>query len=908
MGRLWSFRSGLGGLGDKRRVDRELDEELTGFLEDSVAEKVRRGMDAREARRVAMAEMGSANVVKHKVWSSRWESWVDGRMQDLRLAVRGLVKTPGFTTVALLSLGLGIGANTAIFSLMRAAMLRPLPVARPGELVLFGNGTSRGLTYSLPSGRTRLFSYPFYREMSSRADVFSGVAVVNSNRYEPRVSVAGGAPEKVELEMVSGSYFSVLGTGPMVGRVLMESDDQADDAAPIAVISYAYFQRRLQGNQAAIGKVIRIGKTDYTIVGVARPGFTGITVGSPAELWVPLSMEKEIAPERNGRHDKFFQSLFLFGRLKPGVTMERAQGVVNGLFQQILHAEYVDNPPSKKQLNSIQHAEINLTSLANGISPLSFEFGLPLKILMGIVGLVLLIACANLANMLLARGVARAREVAVRMALGASRGRIVTQLVTESALLALTGACLGVALAWLVTPVMLHMATPGPTPMPLDVRPDMTVLGFTLVVAVLTAMLSGVAPALRATKLELTPTLKEGRGLSAPTRGIAARGMIAGQIALSILLLTVAGLFLRSLMKLNSVEMGFDPKQVLLFGIDGSAANLPAEVQTPTELRIEEGVQAIPGVMSASFAMQTYHQGSWTDRALFQGTTRTPENGDEVVFNIAGTEFFKTMGIPLVAGRGFTTQDVKGAPKIAVINETMQRLFFPTGSAIGRHFGFGDDPAKSGEIEVVGVVKDAKQFSPGDPPMMGAYFPMAQSPGFYGSLVVRYAGDPESVVASVRKVVAGVNSNIAVDSATTMEAQVAGSVATATLVAQLSVFFGLLAVGLACIGIYGLMAYSVARRTNEIGIRLALGARTGRVLWMVLRESLVLLAIGVAAGVPVALASTGVLRTLLYQLSPTDAGTLAGAAVAVGLMTVLAAWLPARRAAKVDPMVALRCE
>ncbi len=905
---VWSLIAGLRALVGKRRVDGELDEELRGFVEASAAEKVRRGMSPAAARRAARVEVGSAGVVKHRVWSSRWESWIDVRMQDLRLAVRGLVKTPGFTLVALVSLALGIGANTAIFSLMRAAMLRPLPVTRPGELVLFGNGTARGLTFSLPSGHTRLFSYPFYREMSSRADVFSGMAVVNSNHFEPRVSVAGGAPEKVELDLVSGSYFSFLGTGPMVGRVLTESDDQADDASPVAVISYGYFQRRFQGDAAAIGKVIRIGTQDYTIVGVARPGFTGITVGSPTDLWVPLSMEKEISPVRNGRHDKFFQSLWLMGRLKPGVTMERAQVVVNGIFQQILHAEYVDNPPSKKQLDSIAHAVIVLTSLANGISPLRFEFGLPLMILMGIVGLVLLIACANLANMLLARGVARAREVAVRMALGASRGRIVMQLVTESALLAITGACLGVVLAWVVTPVILHMATPGPTPMPLDVRPDMTVLGFTLVVAVLTAMLSGVAPALKATRLELTPTLKEGRGLSAPARGIATRGMIAGQIALSILLLTVAGLFLRSLMKLTSSELGFDPKQVLLFGIDGSAANLPDAVQTPTELRIEEGIRTIPGVTSASFAMQTFHQGSWTDRALFQGTTRTQENSDEVVFNITGTEFFKTMGMTLVAGRSYTAQDLKGGPKVGVINETMQRRFFGTGSAIGHRFGFGDDPAQSGEIEVIGVVKDAKQFSPGDLPTMAAYFPMTQSPGFYGSLVVRYAGDPEMVVASVRRVVAGVNATIAVDSVTTMEAQVAGSIATQSLVAQLSVFFGLLAVGLACIGIYGLMAYSVARRTNEIGIRLALGARTGRVLWLVLRESLVLLVVGVTVGVPIALASTGVLRSLLYELSPTDAKTLVGAAVMVGLMTVVAAWVPARRASRVDPMVALRCE
>jgi predicted permease len=306
--------------------------------------------------------------------------------------------------------------------------------------------------------------------------------------------------------------------------------------------------------------------------------------------------------------------------------------------------------------------------------------------------------------------------------------------------------------------------------------------------------------------------------------------------------------------------------------------------------------------------MQVFHQGAWTDNVLFQGVPRTPENGDEVMFNISGTEYFKTMGLPLLAGRGLTAQDTKNAPKIAVISETMARRFFPDGAAIGHHFGFGDDVAKSGEVEVVGIVKDAKYQMLNEAPMMAAYFPMTQNPGFYGTLSVKYTGDREAVVSAVRRVVAGVNASIAVDSVTTMEDQVAGSIATSTLISQLSAFFGVLAVGLACLGIYGLLAYSVARRTNEIGIRLALGSRTEGVLWLVLRESLVLLAAGIALGVPLALASTGVLRTLLYQLSPSDPATLVMAAGVVAVMTVASAWLPARRAAKVDPMVALRCE
>jgi len=909
MSRLRSFKTGLNSLADKRRAERELDEELAGFVAASTEEKMQRGMSFDEARRRAMAEMGSANTVKHQVWNSRWEAWVDGRLQDVKIAVRSLAKSPGFTIVALLSLALGIGANTAIFTLMNAAMLKPLPVPHPEELVLFGNGSAEGSTNGLPSGQTRLFSYPFYRTFRASTDAYAGFAAVLSMTMEPHASVAGGGWEKLHTELVSGSYFATLGVKPALGRMIVTDDDRAAGTGPVAVVSYAYFRRRFDGDRRAIGKAIRIRDTDYTIVGVAQPGFGGLKVGQPADVWIPLSMMKALSPNWNGYDDKFFQSLLIFGRLKPGVTKERAQASSELLFHQILRSDYVGSTPSKKDLDAISHASVKLVSLRGGISSLRFQYELPLEILMGIVGLVLLIACANLGNMLLARSVARAREVAVRMALGASRARLVTQLVTESAVLAFAGAALGVALAWFVSPVLLHMATPGPDPMPLDVHPDLRVLGFTLAVTVVTALLFGVAPAFRATRLELTPTLKEGRGIAAPARGRMARGMIAGQIALSILLMTVAGLFVRSMIKLNSIDLGFDTQNLLLVDMDASAAALPEAMENPTQQRIEEAVRAVPGVQSASVAFFTFAQGGWTDFALFQGTSRTPVNGKEVAYNNVGYDYFRTMGIRLVAGRLLTAQDTKSSPKVAVINETMQKSFFPDGSsAVGRRFGFGDDPAKSADLEVVGVVKDAKYFGLTEEPQMAAYFPVAQNPGFYGNLVVRYAGGEEGVIAGVRRAVAGVNANIAVDHITPMRGQVELSMARSTLISRLSAFFGMLAVGLACLGIYSLLAYSVARRTNEFGIRLALGARGDGVQWLVLRESLMLLAAGVAAGVPLALASTGILRTLLYQLSPNDPLTLAGAVGVVVVVTMAAGWIPAQRAARVDPMVALRCE
>jgi predicted permease len=914
MNALTNLILGIKSLFQKPHVDRELDEELQSYLEASAADKRRAGMSPKAARRAAHAEMGSRTTVKQQVWTSRWESALDNFFADIRHAIRALAKSPGFTIVALLSLTLGIGANTAIFTLFNAILLRPLPVQNPRELVLFGNGRAQGSTGSLPNASWGLFSYPFFREFTSKSQSFSGVAAVKSIQSTTRGSVAGGGLEKIHIDLVSGSYFSALGVPPALGRTISLQDDQTPGGGPVAVANYAWFQRHFNGDPAALGKIIHMEGHDYTLIGVAKPGFLGVRVGQPADLWIPLSMDKEISPGWNGVTDKFFQSLDLIGRLKPGVTIQQAGNETNLLFKQILRSDYVGANPSRKELDSIDHARIELTSAANGLSSLRNRFSLPLDILMTIVGVVLLIACANIANMLLARGVARTREIAVRMAIGASRRRIVIQLLTESAVLAFTGAALGTALAWKSSAMLLRMATPGPTPVPLDLTPDLTVLGFTLLLAILTALLFGILPAFRATRLELTPALKEGRG-SAPTamRNTLARSLIVGQIALSVLLLAAAGLFLRSLVKLTSVDTGFDKRNALVFSLDASAADLPHG--TPEEIRsvhlqeqIEQRVQVIPGVQADSFAFFTFDEGGWTDKVTFQGIAPTPENGHEVFFNNIGNGFFAAMGIPLLQGRVFAANDTQTSRKVAVINQSMARQFFPNSSPIGHHFGMGEKPAHSSDYEVIGVVKDAKYFGLGEDKMMAAYFPCAQGPGFYGNFIVRYQGAKQPIIDATRNIVASANPNILVTNVQTLAEQVDNSIATESLISELSAFFGVLAVFLACLGIYGLLSYSVVRRTNEIGIRLALGAQSNSLLWMVLRESLVLLILGLAAGVPIALGSTGVLRHLLFDLSPNDPWTFAASVVIVAAMTLLAAWLPARRATKVDPMVALRCD
>jgi predicted permease len=908
--------SWLWGLFTRKRFEADLDKELRFHFETQVAEKMQSGIPESEARRLARLELGGIEQIKENCRESRGTLWFEYLVQDIRFGFRQLCKSPGFTSIALLSLALGIGANTAIFSLLNAILLRPLPVESPGQLLLFGNGNATGSTGSVPDGPAKLFSYSFFHDFRQKNTAFSGIAAVDSTQFETKASIAGAAYQTTHVNLVSGSYFSVLGVPAFLGRTIGESDDSADGAGPVAVASYAWFQRQFNGDPSAMGKTIRIQSHDYTLVGVTRPGFFGFTVGQSTDLFIPLSMEKAFSrPGYNHLGENLFQSLYLIGRLRPGVTPAQASAETNLLFKQIIRG-YLGSQPPQKHLNDLAHASVELTPGGRGASFLRGAFSVPLKILMGIVALVLLIACGNIANMLLARGVARTREIAVRMALGASRGRVVFQLLIESALLSLTGAIAGVALAWKASVLLFQMATPGPNPVPLNLTPDLPVLAFTIGLTGLTALLFGCLPALRATGFEFTPALKDGRGgSSVSARGTLARSLIVGQIALSVLLLVFAGLFVHSLIHLTSIDTGFDKHNVLIFSLDSSTANLPHG--TPDEIRdvrlqeqIEARVQTIPGVQSDSFAFFTFNEGAWSDEVLFQGVTRTPENGDQAFFNITGNGYFSTMGIPLVEGRTFNAQDMQNSPKVAVINETMAHRFFPNGSAVGHRFGIGETPDHPGEKEVIGVVKDAKYIGLGEGALMAAYFPCTQNPGFYGDFAVRYApgANRKEIIARTRRAITEVNSSILVNNVSSLEEQVDSSVATQSLIARLSSFFGIIAVFLACIGIYGLLSYSVARRTSELGIRLALGAQSRILLWLVMRESLLLLVIGLAIGIPIALSSTRILKSLLFELSPLDPVAISASIAAVAVMTIAAAWLPARRATKINPIQALRAE
>lgn len=906
--------SWLGRLFARRRLEADLDKELRFHFELQVAEKMRSGVSESEARRRTRLEFGGIEQIKEDCRESRGTLWVEFLVEDIRFGLRQLSKSPGFTLIAILTLTLAIGANTAIFTLLNAILLRPLPVDNPRELLVFGNGRERGSAGVLPNGRWNLFSYAFFHDFRRQAASYSGIAAVNSMQFAIKASIAGAGYQTTHVDLVSGSYFPVLNVPAYLGRTIGESDDGVEGAGAVAVASYSWFQHHCNGDPSTLGKVIRIQSHDYTLIGVARSGFSGITVGESTDLWIPLSMEKEISPGWNGLENKFFQSLDIFGRLKHGVPRGQAMAETNLLFRQILR-DYVGPEPAQNQLADIAHASIELTPGSRGISPLRTTFSLPLKILMAIVAMVLLIACANIANMLLARGVVRAREIAVRMALGASRRRIVAQLLTESVVLSILGAAAGVALASKTSVLLLNMATPGPVSVPLDLTPDLPVLAFTLGVTMLTTLLFGTLPAFRSTGLQLTPALKDGRGGSSVfARGQLAGSLIVGQIALSVLLLIVAGLFVRSLSRLTGIDTGFDKHNTIVFDLDSSTADLPHGTRNQIrsvrlQEQIEAGVQGIPGVQSDSFALFTFNGGAWSDQVLFQGVPRTPENGQQVLFNNVGNGFFSAMGIRLIGGRTFNAQDTEGSPPVAVINETMARRFFPQGPAVGRRFGMGT-PDHAGQIEVVGVVKDAKYTALAEGALMAAYFPCTQKPGFYDNFVVRFdaGANRQQIIARVRSAIAKINPNILVDNVDSLQEQVDRSIATQTLIARLSSFFGILAAFLASIGIYGLLSYSVARRTSELGIRLALGAQSRMLLWLVLRECLLLLVLGLAIGIPICLSSTRILNSLLYQLSPLDPMAISTATAAVALMTVAAALLPARRATKINPIEALRAE
>jgi predicted permease len=846
-------------------------------------------------------------------WDALWlqpRRLEDEMFQDLRYGIRMLFKQPGFTLIAVLSLALGIGANTAIFSLLDAVLLKSLPVEEPEKLVLFGNGVDTGLNTGFPNKSWDLFSYPFYREVRQRNEVFSEVAALLCAPRSPygvvHLKGASGEAEKLNLQLVSGTYFSVLGVQASLGRTFTDADEQTAGGPPVAVVSYDWWQRRLGGDPAAVGATISTRQTVYTIIGVAPKEFFGTTVGQAPDLWVPLALEEQ-APSSlwSGRHNKEHQSLYLIARLKNGVRAEQASAAVNLLFKQSLQ-ERAGAQPSPDRLQAIARASIELTPVGRGLSTLRREFSLSLRILMAVVGLVLLIACANVANLLLARATARQKEFAVRLAVGAGRTRLLRQLLTESILLAGLGGIVGVMLAWWGSRLLILMASAGAEVLPLDVTPNARILGFTLLVSVLSAVIFGTAPALRAVKVDLNSTLKSGKGSAqAASQSLFGGALVVAQVALSLVLLVGAGLFVRTLINLQNLPTGFNQENVVLFRLYTFMLGYERAQFAPLLREVEEKVKAVPGVQAASFSAYVFNQGQWTSR-IFTGGPDQPEGQRSARQNIVGPDYFTTLGIPLLAGRVFGPQDTDKSPKVAVISEALARRFYPDSSPLGKRFGtYGRPPD---EFEIIGVVKDAKYMAVTEQWRPMVYYPHAQLSQPLDSFVVRFAGAPAAVVPQVRRAIQEANRNLPIDEVVSLSEHIGRSLTQQKLVARLATFFGLLALLLAGIGLYGVLSYTVARCTHEIGIRMALGAQSRDVLWLVLREAMKLVLAGSALGLLAAVYATRITERLLFGLRPNDPLSLAAATLLLLLVAALASYLPARRATRVDPLVALRDE
>jgi predicted permease len=890
------------------RFHSDLEEEMRLHLDLREQEQCEAGLSRQAAHKAAYRRFGNPTAIKEKSHTTWGWDWLEDFFEDIGYGFRSMLRSPALTAVALLSLALGIGANTAIFSFLDAVMLRSLPVRDRSQLVLLGEGDDYGVTDSY--GSTTLYSYPFYRQMQQKNAVFSDVAAICSTEKPVHGTIDGRDDvEEMHIALVSGTYFPTLGVQPALGRALTDEDDNTEGDHPVAVVSYAWWKRALAGDPAVLNRKIKLGTTIFNIVGVAPPEFFGTKVGEAPDIWVPLSMMNSVPPGFNGYKDDFYQSMHLIGRMKPGVSREQATSNVNVLYQQITRA-FPDADLNPRNIADLNKAHVVLTPMATGLSSLRHRFSDPLKILMGVTALVLLIACANIANLLLARSTARAREFAVRQALGASRMRLVRQLLTESLLLAVVGGLLGVGLAAFADRLLLRMISGGPDMIPLDVSINLRLLLFNLAITVATAILFGIVPALRASRVELTDALKDGRGsASGNCRSPIGKVLIITQVAISLVLTVGAILFIRSLVNITNIDTGFNREDVLRLEVDSNVTGLKSDDPRMIAMfqQIEERIGNLPGVKAASFASFVFGQGSWNTSIRVPGTEAN-ENIN-VKHNVIGNGYFAALQIPLLAGRTFGPRDTSTSHRVAIISESMAKdLFSPGINPIGHHYYTDLDPKPDADVEVVGIVKDVKFRSLQEPRQYIDYIPNPQHPWGYGNLAVRYNGDFNTISNEVQQAIHSIDRTVPISRITTLDQQVARSITNQRLVAQLSAFFGIVAVFLSCIGIYGLMSYIVSRRTNEIGIRIAIGASRADVRLLVMREIVLMVAIGTAVGIPITFAGSRLITNMLFGMHGVNWISLVGSVTGLLLVGLIAGYLPARRASRVDPIVALRYE
>jgi predicted permease len=892
-------------LGIFRKLESDLDAELRGHIDALTAENIRRGMSREEAGRTARREFGGVEQIKESYREQRGLPFFETLVQDLRYASRMLVKSPGFTAVTILTLALGIGANTGLFSLVNSVLLGNLPVRNPQELVVIKYTDSR------TQEAEEDFSYPMYQAMRDKNTIFANVLTRSGVSFNASY---GGQSEHAGGEMVSGNYFETLGVQPFLGRLIGPEDDRIPGAHPVAVLSYGYWQRRFGSDPAIVGKDIILNNNPIRVIGITPPRFYGTEMAQNPDIRVPMMMATVFRPVpanrlQNPRH----RWMTILARRKPEVSIAQAQVSLDILYHQVLGAEL-------QELGSSINAHDKERALASGIqlapgnqgfAHLRVEMERPLLLMFCVTGIVLLVACANLANLLLARNAKRKQEISVRLAIGAGRGRLIRQWLTESLLLAVLGGCAGIVVAYWAKTALIGFL-PADFSANLQAPMDLRVLGFALLASLVTGLLFGLAPALQLSQTGVSLALRnEAPSIASSERLFSLRSaLIFLQVALSLPLLIGAGLFLHSLRNLRGVNTGFVKENVFLATLNPAMNGYPQERIKSLYDHLLSRVRTLPGVRASSLTTSSVISGGWDQEGVkVEGYQPGPDENMSPNAAVVSPGYFATLGIPFVAGRDFAEQDTASRPKVVIINEMMAHYFFGTKDPLGKKIGTDDNPKAPPDREIVGVVKDAKYVRLSEARRRHFYAPMAQEERLFDmTLQVRTADDPEKIGDLVRVQIHDLDANLPLYATTTLEIQIDNSLTQERLLTWLSSLFGLLAMLLASLGLSGVVAFSVACRTREIGIRMALGAQPGDILRSVVSRMAVLVAAGIAVGLAAAYGLSRLLGSMLYEVGSADPFSFAGACLLLGVVAALAAYLPAQRATQVDPVVALRYE
>jgi predicted permease len=917
-GRIASF---FGNLLRKRTVEQALDDELQSAVELLTQERMKEGLSHPEARRQALIALGGVEQVKEEVRAIRLGRFLEIFAQDLRFGLRTMAKSPGFTAMAVLTIALGIGANTAIFSLFNGVMLESLPVKNPQQLLLFRWDSNKWPPMFHVTGwkADYLFSYPAFGAFRSQQQVFSGIFAFVPLGFNTGNTTVGinGQPTVADGMMVTGKYFSTLGVSPVLGRGITETDENPG-APRVAVISYAYWTRRFARNPSIVGKSLTLNGIPFVIVGVMPRNFYGISVGVEylwaPDLWVPFDDKANMRPWSTAPGDgtdsvyiaRNWLCLNIMARLQDGATKAQAQGALDATFHQFVTAEW---HPAKD--SDIPH--FTLAEGSQGLPVFQQAFGQSLYMLMVAVALVLLIACANVATLLLARATNRKKEISQRLAIGASRSRLIRQLLTESVLMSILGGLLGLLLADWGTDALLALIAKGNNgTITLNADADSRVLLFMIVVAVLTGILFGLAPALRASKIDLASAMKGNTaGISdARDKHRLGQSLIIAQVATSLVLMIGAGLFMRTLVNYENRNFGFDERNLLAFGLDPTRAGYHDARLVSFYSQLLDRIRALPGVRAATLMTYSpFSELSNYDSVSVQTMANAPSNS-YVYWQPIGPDFFRAMDIPIILGRGILRSDTAASPQVAVVDETFARKFFPGQSPVGHRFSFTGKFDPKDSYEIVGVCRPAELTNPTSSLLPEAYMAYAQDPEGVGEMFfeVRSEGAPASVISELRDAVHQADASLPLIDLKTQAEEMNEALSFPRLFARLTTVFGLLALLLAMIGLYGTMAYAVTRKTHEIGIRMALGANPSNVLSMVIRQGITLTLLGVVIGIVAALGVTQLISSMIFGVTPYDPATFIVVAALLIAVALLACYVPARHAMRVDPMVALRHE